>query len=123
MAKITTYMQDQYAHQVMQLKFLFAPNFGIREFAFLLCFKFLGMLQRCTRPISSYEPRAADKFCTRRGPLTSRVQYWPPAATTALVITCGFSARCYKEQPRARQVRAAISRASVAFFPTSVSTF
>jgi hypothetical protein len=45
MARITTYMLEYYAYQVIQLKFLLAPKFEIREVHFLLCFKNLGMLQ------------------------------------------------------------------------------
>jgi hypothetical protein len=39
MAKTTTYMHEYYAYQVIQLKFLLAPKFEIREIHFLLCFK------------------------------------------------------------------------------------
>jgi hypothetical protein len=39
MAKISSYMLEYYAYQVIQIKFLLAPKFEISESYFLLCCK------------------------------------------------------------------------------------
>jgi hypothetical protein len=55
MAKITSYILEYYAYQVVPLKFLLASKFEISEIPFLICFKIWDVTA-----VTSSSPEADD---------------------------------------------------------------